>query len=125
MANKGQHYQKVVDGFRPIEQGDLRQLAGLLEGEGWFGWIKRRNMPGLAVTMTDEDVVQRAADLMQVGVTQGKPRYSGCKSTFSASPTGWRAMALMIELFPHLGARRRERITQVLDRWEHQAERLV
>ena len=57
---------------------DLYWLAGLLEGEGSFmrGPPSRPNMPAIAIQMTDEDVIQRVAQLWAVCYTAPARRAS-------------------------------------------------
>ncbi len=98
---------------------EVSWLAGLLEGEGWFGTTTQRGRrtPAVQVEMTDRDVVERAASLMGVGVmdrAQRNPLHSQC---FMARVSGNRAADLMTILAGELGHRRSERISGVLSDW--------
>ena len=42
-------------------------IAGLLEGEGYFGFSKTRRFPYVSIEMTDRDVIQRASIVMDAG----------------------------------------------------------
>ncbi len=108
-----------------IQPLDLAWLAGLLEGEGWFGWGKRANthgtgrffyrVPAIQVVMTDEDVVRRVGTLTNTAVTgpHGLKR-SGTLPTFRCGINGHKAMTLMGMLRPLMGARRSQTIGEIL-----------
>lgn len=107
-----------------MDSGDLRQLAGLLEGEGCFSWIRPRGKqvngyPVIDLRMNDRDVVEWAAELMGSPVHQCKPAGIGRHPTYVTRKTYLPALSLMVQLFPYLKARRRSRIVELLDRWEH------
>jgi hypothetical protein len=96
---------------------DLHWLAGLLEGEGSFmvGPPSRPRAPIIALAMTDEDVVARAARLLGCKfhrvVDQREPRW---RPAFQLRLSGARAVAWMAALQPLLGARRRAQIDRAL-----------
>lgn len=100
---------------------DLHWLAGLLEGEGSFFTEKIRSETRYAVievTMTDEDVVKRAAGLMDVSVAfRHAPAkiMAGHKPTYRARLRGRRAEDLMRQLMPLMGQRRASRIKGILE----------
>lgn len=91
-------------------------LAGLLEGEGHFGsriqngWVRLR----VAVSMTDRDVVERAAKLMGVErLSTNDPLTPGWSRTYAAYLGGnEKALDLMERLLPKMGERRSRRITE-------------
>jgi hypothetical protein len=93
----------------------------LLEGEGYFGLIpnkvggKTYRYARVGVTMTDSDVVERAARLMDARVMRLRPAGVSRLPQFRAQVQGQRAVALMRLLYPHLGERRRTQIDAVLD----------
>ncbi len=101
---------------------DIIWLAGLLEGEGSF-FLERvhgnARYAVIEVTMTDEDVIQRAAGIMGV-----KPAFrhapakvkAGHKPTWRARLRGKKAEALMRELLPQMGSRRSAKIEELLER---------
>ncbi len=103
-----------------LTSGEVAWLSGLLEGEGYFGLIpnkvggKTYRYARIGVTMTDRDVVARAADLMDVGVIIVRPSGASRLPQFRAHVQGQRAVALMRVLYPHLGRRRRAQIDKVL-----------
>ena len=95
-----------------MNRDDLLWLAGLLEGEGTFD-LHRGRYPRIRVGMTDRDVVGRAATLMGASVRLSlKPAPNA--ATWHAEVSGPRAVALMEDLLPLMGARRSSKIAAVL-----------
>lgn len=105
----------------------LAWVAGLLEGEGYFGLI--RNTVGgkvylyarVGCSMTDQDIVVRLADLIGGKVYAHKPKQPRRKPYWRVEVRGQKAVALMNQLRPHMGARRQEQIDTVL---EYEAQRV-
>lgn len=98
-----------------MTERDLMWLAGYLEGEGCFRIrsVKYRS-PSVLVSATDQDVVNRAALLMGCpSVRLRRPTITG-KAVYSTGVHGDKAIALMQALQPHMGARRRSKIAEVL-----------
>ena len=96
-------------------------LAGLLEGEGYFGWHKRKHyygQPIIGLTMTDEDVVQRAAKLMNINVFELKRRTKLNKRAWRAQTFSNKAVPIMKAILPYMGARRTAKITELLAKYE-------
>lgn len=103
----------------PIELADLDAawLAGLLEGEGSFMRAPPSDprRPIVALSMTDEDVVQRAARLMANGHYARSDRRPGkWKPTFRVFVKGAPAVELMRALRPLMGTRRQAQIDAAL-----------
>src|SRR6266536_1653451 len=75
----------------------LGYLAGLLEGEGSFLRPKppAQPGPGVALEMTDEDVVHLAADLMEARVFPNPARKPGHKNAYVCRLRGGTAADLM------------------------------
>ena len=103
---------------------DVAWLAGLLEGEGWFGHTKRGAgptsrfdyyVPVIAVAMNDEDVVRRVGCLINCAVHGPHLKQGGRRPTFRTAVHGHKAEALMEMLLPFLGERRSARVREVLD----------
>ena len=91
------------------ETRDIIWLAGLLEGEGYFG-LNRGKYPRITLHMTDEDIVIRAAALMGSNIY----RQRNC---WIAQVNGARAIMWMMTLYTLLGERRREAIRMVIKVW--------
>lgn len=95
-----------------MDRDDLVWLAGLLEGEGTFD-LHNHRYPRIRLSMTDRDVVGRAATLMGAKVRLSlKPAPN--KAQWNAEVSGEKADALMRDLLPLMGARRSSKIADVL-----------
>lgn len=93
-----------------VKRDDITWLAGLLEGEGWFG-ISQGRHPLIGIFMTDEDVINKVADIWDKSINKHK--------------NGWRtqingpyAIGWMMTLYIFLGERRKDRITEVIRFWK-------
>ena len=101
-------------------------LAGLLEGEGAFGCSGAKARPQsrtlrIQLNMTDEDVVRKAAVLMENApvyrYSKKKDTSRAIKSTKDAFHTyvvGYGAERIMELILPYMGNRRTARINEVL-----------
>ncbi|WIC90184.1 LAGLIDADG endonuclease [Arthrobacter phage VroomVroom] len=94
------------------DRDDLLWLAGLLEGEGSFD-AHRGKYPRVRLAMTDRDVVGRAASLMDTKLRLSLHPAPN-KATWHSEISGARAAAIMREILPFMGARRSQRIADVL-----------
>ena len=107
---------------------EIGWLAGLLEGEGSFGWTpagkkSKKRYPKIELSMTDEDTVRRVASISRMGNVYGpyekaaprKPvwRWSVTKQADAAS--------LMMTMYPLMSGRRQERIREILLEWRQNA----
>ena len=93
-------------------------LAGLLEGEGNFQ-AHNTNHPQIKLAMTDEDVVARVADALgrRYYRKERPPDRPNWKPCYVVSICGSDAIGLMMALYPLLGARRRDKIRELLALW--------
>jgi hypothetical protein len=96
----------------PIPDADLQWLAGLLEGEGTFlaAPLSRPRSPSIQFWMTDRDVVERAAAMLDSAVMPVAARREGWKTIYAVRISGQRAVLWMKRLRPLMGQRRREQI---------------
>lgn len=95
-------------------------LAGLLEGEGSF-WLQerpgnRRTAIRVGLRMTDQDVVQKAADIFP---SRGRVRFEekrdpNWKPTYCFDWCGLDAWKVMSAVLPYMGERRSERIRVIM-----------
>lgn len=95
---------------------EIAWLAGILEGEGYFGW--NHNSLTVQLNMTDLDIVKRAYDLMGckgVMATRVRP---GCKDCYRIRASGSTAAAVMMTIYSFMGERRRSVIYQCLLYWK-------
>lgn len=110
--------------------GDIRWLAGLLEGEGCFGRYRAYGqhvyVNKIALKMADRDVVQHAADVMgwkrplRVRRDSRRRHYSDLHVLVISGPL---AISWMMTLLPLMHERRATRIRQVIVDWRENADR--
>ena len=100
-------------------------LAGILEGEGTFmsGPPSRPNAPVVRISMTDRDVVERSAALLERAVTPVRARKAHYKPPFITQLRGADAVDLMRAVRPVLGTERTAQIDRVLGGWKPLAVR--
>ena len=107
-----------------IANKDLHWLAGLLEGEGCFLLATTKACgytyyhPRIDLSMTDEDIVKRAAKLLGSSYRPVKfrVRLKGgtlSKRTYKTNVYSTRAVEWMKRLLPILGKRRQKQINSV------------
>ena len=95
-------------------------MAGLLEGEGCFGFYGNRQ-PVIIVQMTDPDVIQKFANYFNssVNLANRKARREyGHKQTYRTVLNGSKAAGLMMTLYQFMGERRKAKIREVLSKWK-------
>jgi hypothetical protein len=100
-----------------MSETELAWLAGLLEGEGSFlkAPPSSPNSPRVSLEMTDKDVVDRAAALMNGNVVRrDNLKSTRWKPTYRVIVKGLRAAVLMRLLYPQMSARRRLQIDAAL-----------
>jgi hypothetical protein len=93
-------------------------LAGVFEGEGWFGSYKRGKWKPYAtmeVTMSDLDIVKRFQRYLNLNSNLTKRKlYPNRKQTWKFSIKGYRALHFMEEMLPYLSIRRKEQYYAVV-----------
>jgi len=105
---------------------DVYWLAGLLEGEGFFGIIschqagKIYRYPRIGVSMCDRDIVERVSKIFGgVSVYALKPQGTGARlPQFRTLVSGKRAAHWMTILRPIMGTRRQTQIDRCLEEWD-------
>lgn len=102
-----------------ISSQTIAWFAGLVEGEGSFYGVRKKNGIRLVIRMGDRDIIERCSQLLciKMGVFKGrkphyKPQYGVCVSGQCAA--GW-----MMTLYKFLGKRRRQRIRELLPIWKN------
>jgi hypothetical protein len=99
----------------------LYWLAGLLEGEAWFGSTKQNGniqpYPNISVNMTDEDVVARVANVFGTGHLPLKPKNANWQTTYLTRIRGTRAHNLMKAIYPMMGKRRQQQIDKIFEKY--------
>lgn len=113
---------------KKLKATETAWLAGLLEGEGYFGASRvgnsKKRYPRICLAMTDEDVVERAA--LMIGVICRKvlsPSHAAKvetgekKQMFRLEVSGYKARDLMRLVAKHMGERRAQKIKESLEDW--------
>lgn len=103
----------------PIPRDDLLWLAGIVEGEGAID-LHRGLYPRIRVGMTDRDVVDRVARLLGVR-TRPQLRPAPNKAMWHAELSGSRAVEVLEQLLPYMGARRSQSIATALGHYKGRA----
>jgi hypothetical protein len=96
---------------------DIAWLAGLIEGEGCFSRSKR-GVPEIEIAMTDEDVIRRAAILMNSSVQKKHPpswRTRNWSPQWRTRAYGNNAIEIMKLVRPHMGRRRTTKIDSFVE----------
>jgi len=106
--------------MRNLKTQDIAWLAGLLEGEGSFGMgSQNKTTPTLRLQMCDQDVVKRAASLMEASLLKPTiPRKEHWKSYYTASLCSTPAIEWMMTIYSLMGLRRQQRIREVIAAWK-------
>ena len=99
-----------------ISRADIAWLAGLLEGEGHFGYMAYTCR--VDVWMSDRDVIERAAGLLGKAISQRGTKLPRQKTAlYGFTVCGQQAVAVMFMVYGELGRRRREQIRQAITKW--------
>ena len=97
------------------EARDRAWIAGLLEGEGSFVASQgERSYPVLKVEMCEEEVIERAARLLDTRIWVVPPGTEGWRPTYVAQIAGHRAADWMRSLRPYMSIRRTAAIDAAL-----------
>ena len=112
-----------------IKTKDIVWMAGLLEGEAWFGWKRNRRNDKhklssivISVQMTDRDVVKRVAALWKrpLGGPYRNAKHSEYKATYTTCITATDAASWCMMIYDMMGKRRQTRIRHMLKHWRGQ-----
>jgi hypothetical protein len=109
------------------EGEDLHWLAGLLEGEGSFfpGAPSSPHLPVIQITMADEDVIKRVAQMFQRSMYTVPPRREGWLTTYGVRVKGSGAVVWMRKLRPLLGLRRRAQVDRAIASYAPRSRQLL
>jgi hypothetical protein len=97
-----------------LQEKDLYWLAGILEGEGYFYSQTDKYPLGIAVEMTDLDIIERICKLLKTKYCCPKKREEHHKQSYKVVLRGKKAIAVMILLLPMMGERRSEKIRECI-----------
>jgi hypothetical protein len=95
---------------------EIAWLAGLLEGEGCF-MIQHHASPSIQLSMTDLDVVIKAAKIMEISLDRIHPKRDNQpnhKPCYVLRCDGPEAFIWMRAIRPHMGDRRGAKIDEVI-----------
>lgn len=99
---------------------DLLWLAGLLEGEGCFyangSTLRPSHGCGISLQMTDKDIVEKAASLLNVNLSGFQDARGNRKPAWRFQVCGDNAIYFMRLLLPFMGKRRTAKIKYLLKR---------
>lgn len=98
-----------------ISTCNIYWLAGLLEGEGHFGYMGRT--PRVDLWTTDRDVIEQAATLVSKLVVTKPPSKYSKKTQFGFTACGSDAWGIMFTVYSLLGKRRRRQIQDAVEKW--------
>lgn len=97
-----------------MNESESAWVAGIFEGEGTV-YQSGRASPQASVTMTDEDIIQKWADLTGARVAGPYQYREGTKPFWRAGLWGWEPLAdLYATMRPWLGSRRTAKFEEVL-----------
>ena len=95
-----------------IKLVDIAWLGGLIEGEAWFGFTKRK-YPIIRIKMTSEDTIAKVATIWNTRVYH-------LRNTWQTEVNGVDAIQWMMTLYSFLDKCRKEKITRIIKYWrEH------
>jgi transposase len=101
---------------KELHINDVLWMAGILEGEGYFGYTGKS--PRCNLHMTDEDTIQKFSNLIEQKYKLIKHKNPKWKNAFKISLTSSKAIELMNIILPYMGKRRSEKIKEVLKIYE-------
>src|SRR5258706_1593091 len=106
--------------YHNVEELDFHWLVGVLEGEGSFITNReaRNSYPVIKVEMCDQEVIERAAFLLEARVWIEGPRAQGWRPTYVARIARQRAAEWMRQLRPSMGIRRTAAIDAALSTYQ-------
>lgn len=105
-----------------ISINDIYWLAGILEGEGYFGLTNDGSSPIIMVSMTDADIIERVRLIVDktttISITQDK-RKETYKDSYRLTINGKRAAQWMMTLYPLMSIRRKAKIQICITTWKN------
>ena len=102
--------------LRERTETEIAWLAGLLEGEGCFTWSCKRGHyghPQVHVAMIDLDTIERAHKLIGTDIGIGRQ-----ENLYRISYASGAAHEIMVVLESHMSARRKLRISDLIQKWD-------
>lgn len=102
-----------------IDERDFHWLIGILEGEGTFlaAPPSAPGLPVVRVSMTDRDIVERVAHLIDRAMLPLRKRQAHHKQAFATTIKGRPAVELMRAIRRHMGYARQTEIDRAIASW--------
>ncbi len=99
---------------------DFSWFIGIAEGEACFHFRENKNSPEFVISMTDEDIVEKVAKMLDADYRTYQPggvSVSGGKYKIQhrIQVRGRKAIKIMEKVLPYMGKRRQEKITEILE----------
>ena len=99
-----------------LSSQDINWLAGIFEGEGWFGWDARNHSTKSYIGMTDKDIIDKIQNLLRgAGSRHTRFRPNSRKELYELTISGVDAAGLMMTIYSLMGTRRQEQIRRALE----------
>ena len=97
---------------------DIAWFAGIIEGEGTFKYL--RFCPGITISMTDKDTIERCAKIIRYKKLKIHTylRKDGNSNMHTIALWGNRAIQWMMTIYPLMSARRKAKIRSILEQWK-------
>lgn len=97
---------------------NIYYIAGLLEGEGCFGFY---GCPSIQINMTDLDTIEKAKLILDIRnkniVRMQNKGAKNYKNSFTLNVSGDVAIQWMMTLYPLMSIRRKEKIKEIIGKW--------
>lgn len=113
-----------------LKENEIAWIAGLLEGEGYFGIDKRSSKryqhstsppaPFIKISMVDQDIIERLSKLLDKDYFIPKRKTVSNKTVYTLH-IGEKEKVLFVlqKILPYMGVRRSERIKECIEHLEN------
>lgn len=95
---------------------DIYWIAGLLDGEGCFGFHKS---PQIQLNMIDLDIIERARNILRQSSKITVVERIGYKTQFKITIAGSDMIGWMMTIYPLMSSRRQIKIKEVINKWKN------
>jgi hypothetical protein len=106
---------------------DIYWLAGLLEGEGYFGLHHsftdgyKYKKVRIAIKMNDKDIITKVHKILNCScqITEQRDKYGFSRNMqYVTYVNGKKAIGWMLTLYPLMGHRRKAKIIEIINEWK-------
>lgn len=97
-----------------ITTNQIHWIAGLLEGEGSFGFHKT---PTIQLNMIDLDVIEKVRYIIKPDANIGLIQRPSNQTQYKINISSIKAIEWMMTIYPLMSLRRKQQIQFVLDQW--------